>query len=68
MTTRERRPRPEPLLEPHPGWKLCPECGGERFCPVCDGQGWRGDEQRCRMCGGTGECYVCGGGGEVRAE
>jgi hypothetical protein len=66
--TRERRPHPQPLALPHPGWKLCPECEGERYCQVCDGQGWRSEEQRCRMCGGTGECYVCGGGGEVRAD
>jgi hypothetical protein len=66
--TRERRPHPQPLLQPHQGWRLCPECGGGRYCPVCDGQGWRSDDQRCRMCGGTGECYVCGGGGEVRLE
>jgi len=65
---RERRPHPEPLTEPQPGWRLCPECGGARYCPVCDGQGWREGGQRCRMCGGTGECYYCGGGGEVRDE
>jgi hypothetical protein len=64
----ERRPHPLPVLEPHAGWKLCPECGGKRFCPACDGQGWWSDEQRCRMCGGTGECYFCGGGGEVRLQ
>lgn len=57
----ERRPRPEPLLEPHPGWKLCPECEGKRFCPSCDGQGWWSPEQRGRMCAGTAECYLCGG-------
>lgn len=64
----ERRPRPEPLLEPHPGWKLCPECEGKRFCPACDGQGWWSPEQRCRMCARTAECYLCGGGGEVRLQ
>jgi hypothetical protein len=64
--TSERRPRPEPLGQPHPGWKFCPECNGTRFCPACDGQGWWDEDQRCRMCAGTGECYYCGGGGEVR--
>ena len=59
---RERRPHPERLLEPHAGWRLCPECGGERFCQVCDGQAWRSEEQGCRMCSGTAECYFCGGG------
>jgi hypothetical protein len=62
----QRRPRPEPLSQPQPGWKFCPECNGTRFCPACDGQGWWDDDRRCRMCAGTGECYYCGGGGEVR--
>jgi HEAT repeat protein len=68
----ERRPHPEPLTQPHPGWTLCPLCGGTRCCRFCDGQGWWEQDPRggvgpvqCMWCRGRGSCSSCRGAGEL---
>jgi len=54
----------DPLIEPKPGYELCPACKGKKVCQVCGGDGTI-DGERCGQCAGTRWCVYCEGAGQL---